>query len=721
MVLAAAAVRVVFWGAFGTHAPFVTFYPAVVIAALLGGFAAGMLATALSALLASLLLLGPAGSLGITDRADLLSLIVFLTSCAILSYLVAVIHRARILTKQAEALRSKYELLADHSRDIILFRRRNDGRILEANAAACTAYGYEREELLKLTIHDLRAPEAKELTSGEIAESDERGVLFESVHRRRDGCAFPVEVGLRGAIIDGEDVLISVVRDITKRKKAEEALRVAAIVQAEKDRLLALVNSTADEIWFADTNRKFTFVNPPAVREFGPGVAAETEVEKVFASLEVYRGDGSPRPVQEAPPLRALAGEVVYGEDEIVRSPGSGELRYREVNSSPVRDAGGNIIGAVSVVRDVTERKRAEEALRVALDRAEWLGRFPEENPSPMVRVSRDGSVLYRNPAAAELPGWACEVGRPAPDALLPLIRQAIAGKRPTQHEVDLGSRLFSVVLTAFHAEGYTNIYGIDITRRKQAEDALQANNEELRTMSRQLWQSAKLATMGELAASIAHEINNPLSTVSLHVESMLGQTGPDEPRRHVLEVVEQEVDRIASLVANLLQFSRRSRQQISTVDVRDEIDKTLELIHYHLRKQRIEVVREFADELPMIQADRQHLLQLFLNLITNASDAMPQGGTLTIRVNAADNVTVEIIDTGAGIAPEDLARVVEPFFTTKPEGEGTGLGLPICRRIAKEHGGKLEIASEPGKGTTVRVVLPTQGKVNGTILNGDD
>ncbi|MGA2028412.1 MAG: PAS domain S-box protein, partial [Syntrophobacteraceae bacterium] len=429
MVLAAAAVRVVFWGAFGTHAPFVTFYPAVVIAALLGGFAAGMLATALSALLASLLLLGPAGSLGITDRADLLSLIVFLTSCAILSYLVAVIHRARILTKQAEALRSKYELLADHSRDIILFRRRNDGRILEANAAACTAYGYEREELLKLTIHDLRAPEAKELTSGEIAESDERGVLFESVHRRRDGCAFPVEVGLRGAIIDGEDVLISVVRDITKRKKAEEALRVAASAQAEKDRLLALVNSTADEIWFADTSRKFTPVNSSAVSEFGLGVAAGTEDEKPDAGLEAYRGDGIAQPLNESPPLRALAGEVVYGEDEIVRNPGSGELRYRQVNSSPVRDAGGNIIGTVSVVRDVTERKRAEEALRVALDRAERLGRFPEENPSPVVRVSSDGSVLYRNPAAAKLPGWGCEVGRPAPDALLPLIRQAIAGK----------------------------------------------------------------------------------------------------------------------------------------------------------------------------------------------------------------------------------------------------------------------------------------------------
>jgi signal transduction histidine kinase len=301
------------------------------------------------------------------------------------------------------------------------------------------------------------------------------------------------------------------------------------------------------------------------------------------------------------------------------------------------------------------------------------------------------------------------------------LIGQAITEKRSTQHEVDVGGRFFSVVLTPLDAEGYTNIYGLEITRRKQAEDALRAKNEELRTMSRQLWHSAKLATMGELAASIAHEINNPLATVSLHVESMLGQTGPDEPRRHVLEVVEQEVDRMANLVANLLQFSRRSLRQISTVDIRDEIDKTLELVHYHLRKQSIAVVREFADELPMIQADRQHLLQLFLNLITNAGDAMPQGGTLTIRVSAEDNVTVEIIDTGAGIAPKDLPKVIKPFFTTKPNGQGTGLGLPICQRIAKEHGGKLYIASELGKGTTVRVVLPTQSSVNGTILNEDD
>ena len=144
----------------------------------------------------------------------------------ILISLLAAIHRGRAGAKETEALR-KYELLAAHSRDIILFIRSNDARILEASAAACTAYGYECEELLKLTIHGLRAPGAKEPTDDVIAEADAQGVLYERVHRRRDGGAFPVEVGLRGATIDGADVLICVVRDVTERKRAEEALRVA--------------------------------------------------------------------------------------------------------------------------------------------------------------------------------------------------------------------------------------------------------------------------------------------------------------------------------------------------------------------------------------------------------------------------------------------------------------------------------------------------------------
>jgi PAS domain S-box-containing protein len=252
-----------------------------------------------------------------------------------------------------------------------------------------------------------------------------------------------------------------------------------------------------------------------------------------------------------------------------------------------------------------------------------------------------------------------------------------------------------------------------DITERKQAEQALQAKDEELRVMSAQLWQAAKLATMGELAASVAHELNNPLATVTLRIESLLAQAAADTPQRRALTVVEQEVERMSRLVADLLQFSRRGQPQISVLDVREEIDNTLALIHYHLRNYRITVVRQFAPDVPLLPADRQQLQQVFLNLLTNASDAMPQGGTLTLGVTSGvleperPAVVIEVADTGVGIAPEDMLRVQEPFFTTKAEGKGTGLGLAICRRVVQEHQGTLTLTSTVGVGTTVRLVLP--------------
>ncbi|MCX5684584.1 MAG: PAS domain S-box protein [Planctomycetota bacterium] len=153
--------------------------------------------------------------------------------------------------------------------------------------------------------------------------------------------------------------------DITERKRAEqEVQRLLSAVQEEKERLSCLLNSIGDEVWFADTHRQFTLANPAAAREFRLGPTDGIDVEKLAANLEVYRADGSPRPVEEAPPLRALAGEVIRGEEEIIRTPGAGELRHRQVSAAPVRDSGGRIIGSVAVVRDITDHKRAEEALR---------------------------------------------------------------------------------------------------------------------------------------------------------------------------------------------------------------------------------------------------------------------------------------------------------------------------------------------------------------------
>jgi signal transduction histidine kinase len=257
------------------------------------------------------------------------------------------------------------------------------------------------------------------------------------------------------------------------------------------------------------------------------------------------------------------------------------------------------------------------------------------------------------------------------------------------------------------------------LAEHRRDRDALRERTEELRATTQQLWQAARLAGVGELAASIAHELNNPLGTVGLRLEGVLAKTPADDPRRRPLEIIDQETQRMARLVGNLLQFSRAGLDQVSTVDVCEEVRRTLELVEYHLRKHQVRAEPEFSPEVPLIYADRQQLRQVLLNLFTNATDAMPGGGRLTPRVvpgvldAETPAVMIEVIDTGHGIPPELLPRVTEPFFTTKPEGKGTGLGLAICRRIVRQHQGTIDVESRPGEGTTVRIVLPIRPDTN--------
>jgi two-component system sensor histidine kinase/response regulator len=247
--------------------------------------------------------------------------------------------------------------------------------------------------------------------------------------------------------------------------------------------------------------------------------------------------------------------------------------------------------------------------------------------------------------------------------------------------------------------------------RVRDRTEELARRNQEISATYQQLWHSAKLATVGELTASVAHELNNPLQTVGLRIESLSRRFSSDQGAREAFSVVEKELDRMAHLVQNLLQLSRKGEQRIATVNAADELEKTLELLQYHLRTCGIETEKDFPPGIPLIRVDPEQLQQAFLNLFTNACDAMPSGGTLTLRVRGGTKVVIDIIDTGSGIAADDLPRVMETFFTTKPPGKGTGLGLPICRRIVEAHGGSISIESEPGRGTTVRIVLPAAGE----------
>jgi len=233
-----------------------------------------------------------------------------------------------------------------------------------------------------------------------------------------------------------------------------------------------------------------------------------------------------------------------------------------------------------------------------------------------------------------------------------------------------------------------------------------------LDTAQAQLLQSAKLAAVGELAASVAHEINNPLYAARNSLYLVEQDLPPGAPQHQFLEIAQGELGRIARIITRMRDFYRPARAELEPTTINDMLMATIELIQTHLRHGLVSVTTDLADDLPQVIAHTDQIRQVFLNLMLNACDAMPNGGTLRITSHArpanADQpagIVVQIADTGVGIAPEHRKHLFEPFYTTK--AQGTGLGLAISAHIITQHGGQIEVASEVGVGTTFTVRLP--------------
>jgi two-component system, NtrC family, sensor kinase len=236
----------------------------------------------------------------------------------------------------------------------------------------------------------------------------------------------------------------------------------------------------------------------------------------------------------------------------------------------------------------------------------------------------------------------------------------------------------------------------------------------EWRTIQGQIMQSEKLAAVGQLAAGVMHEINNPLATISACVaaiEGRLREGSPPAPVEEYLAIIEKEVDRCTRIVDGLLDFSRPKGQSKGPVKLDALVEQTLFLLKHHQRFRRLTVNRELDPIVPSASGNAEQLIQVLMALLLNAVDAMKQGGRLSIRTgrnpSRSDEVFIEVEDTGVGISREDQSKIFEPFYTTKPPGRGTGLGLSICYGIVEEHRGRIEVESTPGMGSVFRVYLP--------------
>ena len=299
------------------------------------------------------------------------------------------------------------------------------------------------------------------------------------------------------------------------------------------------------------------------------------------------------------------------------------------------------------------------------------------------------------------------------------------------------GARFWANTVVSALLDERKNLVGFsvvtrDLTEKKRVEEVLRESEAKLRRQAQELEQqliaSGRLVSLGVITASMAHEFNNPLGIVMGFTQQLLSEFEPNTPNHQALKIIDEETKRCQRIIQELLQYSRPKNADLCPTDVKQAIDKTMNMVANRLYKQKIETRAMIADDLPLIPADPQQLEQVLINLFLNAIDAMPKGGKLDVEAalkptrENTQSVVITVIDSGSGIDQEDLAKIFQPFFSAK-KGKGIGLGLPISERIIKNHGGTIAVESMPGKGTTFRIHLPLEQKLTEgvNVNNGQD
>jgi two-component system cell cycle sensor histidine kinase/response regulator CckA len=589
----------------------------------------------------------------------------------------------------------------------------SQGRFLDCNEATLQRLGYSREELLRLgaagivhpDFHLLMKDNPKRLWAGETT-------VVESAHRCKDGRVIPVEVNARRIEYQGESAILAVVRDITERKRAEEALR------ESEERFRELVENANDIIYTHDLEGNFTSANPAATRIYG----YTTEEILQLNIAQIVAPEYLPLAQQKI--QGKLEGSPQTGPYELLTYNKEGELIWVEVSTRLLEEEG-QPVEVEGIARDMTERKRAEEALA---EERNLLRTVIDNLPDYIYVKDTESRYLISNTAHVRFLGATTPdevVGKSVfelyPQELATLYYaddQAVilSGRRLLKREersVDqAGNRVWLLTTKVPLRDSDGKIVGLlgiarDITERKQLEA--------------QLRQAQKMEAVGRLAGGVAHDFNNLVTVITGFSEIMLHRhLGDHDPLREPIEEIQKAGERAASLTRQLLAFSRRQVLQPKVLDLNAvvaDIDKMLR----RLIGEDIELITVLNPGLRPVKADPGQVEQIIMNLTVNARDAMPQGGKLTIEtanveldeayarlhlaVQPGPYVMLAMSDTGAGMDAETQAHIFEPFFTTKEEG--TGLGLSTVYGIVKQSGGYIWVYSEPGQGTTFKIYLP--------------
>ena len=601
-----------------------------------------------------------------------------------------VLERKRV-DEQLRESEARFRTLFMTGADADLLVTEDEGRLLEVNDRFLEMFGYTRDEVLGRTSTELgmwTIPEARQSLTAQLG-SHEQVRDFELLARRKGGETFWVLYSVSKLRIGESRMLVGAMHDITERKQAEESLRLFRQLVDRANDAIEVVDPRTGR--FLDVNRKACELHGYTRDEY----------------LALSTGEMDPRyAVPDGPMVRTDQGHLrktgsTRFEAEHRRKDGSVfpveiTLSYAHLDRDYV----------IAVVRDITERRRADGERR-------RLAAAIEQAAEGIVIVDADGVIEYVNPAFEAKSSFsrAEAVGRD--------LRSLMTGAA-------LDEYFTNALTTAQRGETWQGRFGWPRKDGKVLETDVSASPVRdssgaivsfvvlLRDVSdqvalqAQLIQAQKMEAVGRLAGGVAHDFNNLLQAMFSLTQLIHGQRHDPERVATLVRDLEHEVKRGVSLTRQLLLFSRREAARPERLDLNEVVGSAATLLRRLVRENVIVAVELARDTLP-IEADSGQLDQVLMNLAVNASDAMPEGGRLTIRTGAHDHAQVwlAVEDTGHGIPEEVRERIFEPFFTTKETGKGTGLGLSVAHGIVAQHGGRIELTSSIGQGSTFTVVLP--------------
>ncbi len=613
-----------------------------------------------------------------------------------------------------------------------------DGRWMKVNQKICDIVGYAQDELIGKTFQDITHPDDLETDLAYVRQMIAGTIetyAMEKRYFRKDGSI--VWINLTVSLIrDGRgepDYFVAVVEDITRRKRVEQSLR-----ESEKQ-YRGIFESARDAVLIFDMDGVICEANPAACVMYGYSYDALIGLSGTNIVHPDCRGVFAR--FREA----ILKGESFKSESIDVRK--GGEYFPIEVYGSAYEYRGQPHM--LAVARDITDRKRAEEMLKAS---ESFLKRIMDESPFAMWVSDEKGTMTRSNRALRESAGLTdaqligrynvCKDENLIQQGLMPLVQRVMEKHEPVRfrmfwagtriaHADFSGARDMHIDVSMFpivNAEGVlTNVVcqWVDVTEEVLGAEQLQryanemaglveARTKELDEARADLFASSKLAAMGRLGAGVAHQLSSPICGALLHVEAANARITSDAKATALLQRAKASLISTRDIIDGMLSLAGISRwgefHQVS-IDFGSMLDRIAKAIVFQCDQQQVKVLFERPNEPIVKEAIVGELDQIFLNIVNNAVDAMPQGGDLTIvaRMNG-EEIAVAITDTGEGIAPDVMDRLFEPFYSTRLDRRGVGLGLPIARDITERYGGRIEVKSEQGQGSTFTVILPLVG-----------